>query len=124
MIEYVTVSDVDAALGPDWADGGDKDSAVYQANTYLNTYTFKAWETQPEAVTRAGAELARESAGGRLYSDATAAVKRKKVKADVVETETEYVAGNTPVSGAMRFIHSLLAPWIARRDATMLLKRL
>lgn len=124
MIEYVTVSDVDTALGPDWADGADKDAAVYQANTYLNAYRFKAWDAQPEAVTRAGVELAKESAAGRLYADSTAAVKRKRVKADVVESETEYQDGAEPRSGALQFVDSLLTPWVARRSTVQILKRL
>lgn len=124
MIEYVTVSDVDTALGPDWADGADKDAAAYQANAYLNAYQFKAWTDQPEAVTRAGVELARESAAGRLYADSTAAVKRKRVKADTVESETEYQDGSAPRSGALKFVDSLLTPWIARRSTVQILKRL
>lgn len=123
MIEYVTVPDVDTLLGPDWAGSGDKDLAVYQANAYLNTLRFKAWETQPETVTRAGAELAKEAAAGRLYADQTPAIKRKKVKADTVESETEYQDGAVPTSGAMSFISALLAPWIIKAAAVQFLRK-
>lgn len=124
MIEYVTVSDVDTILGAGWDGGADRDAAVYQANAYLNEYRFKSWETQPEAVTHAGAVLAKESATGNLFSDSAAAVKRKKVKADTVETETEFQDGAVPKSGAMKFVDSLLAPWIAKRGAVQILKRM
>jgi len=124
MIEYVTVSDVDTILGSGWEDGADKDAAVYQANADLNTYRFKSWETQPEAVTHAGAVLAKESAAGSLYADSSAAVKRKKVKASTVETETEFQDGAVPQSGAMKFVDSLLAPWVAKRSSVQILKRL
>jgi|SRR5690554_198626 len=124
MIEYITVGDVDSALPADWEGTGDKDEAVLQANAYLNTLRFKAWDTQPDAVTRAGAELARESAAGNLYQSTDGTVKRKKVKADTVESEKEYADGSIARSGSMQFVDALLEPWIVSGGSVQLLRRL
>lgn len=124
MIEYVTEADVDAALGAGWEGSGDKALAVLQANSYLNTLTFKAWEIQPDAVTRAGAELAKEAAAGRLYADTQGDIKRKMVDADGVKSEKEFREGSVARSGALQFVDALLAPWIVKRSATTILTRL
>ena len=124
MIEYVTEADVDAALGTGWEGSGDKALAVLQANSYLNTLTFKAWEAQPDAVTRAGAELAKEAAAGRLYAGTEGDLKRKRVKADTVESEKEYADGSVARSGALQFVDALLSPWVIKRTATAILRRL
>lgn len=124
MKEFITVAEVDALLPMGWQGSGDKDQGVLQANVYLNTLKFKAWETQPEAVTLAGAELAREGATGELYKSKDGDIKRKKVKADTVESEKEYVDGSVPISGKMQYINALLAPWLVGKTGIKILKRL
>ena len=124
MTEFVTVADVDAALGAGWEGAGDKALAVEQANAYLNTLAFKAWEAQPDNVTRAGAELAKEAAAGRLYADAEGALKRKRVKADTVESEKEYQDGAVARSGALQFVDALLSPYLLKRSASVIMGRL
>lgn len=124
MTEYITVAQVDQLLGTGWEGSGDKSLAVEQANAYLNTLAFKAWEAQPDSVTRAGAELAKEAAAGRLYEDSEGALKRKRVKADTVESEKEYQDGAQARSGALQFIDALLSPWLIKRTATAILARL
>lgn len=124
MTEYITVADVDQILGTGWEGSGDKALAVEQANAYLNTLTFKAWETQPESVTRAGAELAKEAAAGKLFVDTLGGIKRKRVKAEGVESEREYQDGATARSGALQFVDALLSPWVVKRSATTILVRL
>lgn len=125
MTEYVTVAQVDQLLGTGWEGSGDKTLAVEQANAYLNTLTFKAWETQPDSVTRAGAELAKEAAAGNLFADSSGPIKRKRAKAGEVETETEFGgAGGSPVSAGIAFAKALLAPWLKPLLATQIIKRL
>lgn len=124
MIEYITVADVEAALPAGWEGSGDKETAVLQANTYLNTLRFKAWDTQPDAITQAGAQLAKEAAAGNLYADSDGVMKREKVKADTVEYEGELADGSAPRSGALQFVDALLAPYIIRRGSVELLRRL
>lgn len=122
---FVTVEDVDTLLGTEWNGTGDKDRAVLEANTYLSGYSFKSWEAQPDEITRAGAELAKISAQGELYADSqTGIVKRKRVKADTVETETEFADGGGNVSGALSFVHALIGPWTANSGSVRLLRRL
>ena len=124
MIEFVTVADVDSVLGAGWEGSGDKELAILQANTYLNTLKFKAWEVQPEAVTTAGAYLAKESVDGSLYADSDGIMKREKVKADTVEYEGELADGSAPRSGALQFVDALLSPWVIKRGSVELLRRL
>lgn len=124
MIQYVTVADVDAALGPDWADAGEKDEAVLQANAYLNTLTFKAWDTQPDAVTTAGVYLAKDAAAGNLFADTDGELKRKYVKAEGVESEKEYQDGSVARSGTMQLIDALLSPWVEKASVVQIVRRL
>jgi hypothetical protein len=124
MVEFITVADVDTLLPADWAGDGDPELAVLQANAYLNTLTFKAWDEQPDAVTRAGAELAREAANKRLFVSSEGDVKRERVKAGDVEAETEFTEGSRPTTAAMAFVDALLAPWLERKAAWALLRRL
>lgn len=123
-MSFITAEQVDSLLGSDWAQAATKPLAVYQANTYLSTLNFKTWEEQPEAVTRAGAELAREAANERLFVESEGVIKRERVKGDTVEVDTEYAAGSTTVSSAMAFIDALLSPWLVKRQSWALLKRL
>lgn len=123
MVEFITVADVDALLPADWAGDGDPELAVMQANAYLSGLTFKPWDDQPEAITRAGAELAREAANNRLYADSEGVVQQERVKADTVEVSTTFAAGSTARSGALRFVDALLAPWIIKRSAVQFLRR-
>jgi hypothetical protein len=124
MTIYVTKADVDSLLGIGWEGTGDADRAVLEANTYLSSYTFKDWDTQPDEITRAGAELAKIAAQGELYADSQAGIKRKRVRADTVETETEYADGGGSVSGALSFVHALIRPWVINTGAVKILKRL
>lgn len=126
MVEFITVADVDTLLPADWAGDGDPELAVLHANAYLNTLTFKAWDEgeQPDAVTRAGAELAREAANERLFVSSEGDVKRERVKAGDVEAETEFTEGSRPTTAAMSFVDALLAPWLERKAAWTLLRRL
>lgn len=124
MKEFISVAEVDALLPMGWQGSGDKDVGVMQANTYLNTLNFKAWDSQPDAVTQAGAELARLGATGELFKDTEGTIKRKKVKADTVESEKEYAEGSQAISGAMQYINALLAPWVKGKPSVKILGRL
>ena len=124
MTDYVTVQQVDDLLGLGWEGDSDDARAVLEANAYLSALTFKSWETQPDAVTRAGAELARMSAQGKLYSDADPDVKRKMVKAGSVESETEYQDGSVATVGAMALVNDLLKPYLLNVGAVRLMQRL
>lgn len=110
MNDYITVAITDTLLGADWQNTGDADQAVLEANAWLTARNLPV-NPVPVAVERAGALLARESANGGLYIDTTGDVKRKRVKAGSVESETEYAVGDNRKTGTMRLILDLLRPW-------------
>ena len=112
MNEYVTVAKVDDLLGSGWQGDGDATQAVMEANVWLSARNLPD-DPIPTAVERAGALLARESAKGELYADSEGAIKRERVKASSVESETEYAGGSNPQSGTMRLVLDMLRPWLS-----------
>jgi len=115
MIEYITKATVDDLLGTGWEGTGDDDEAIIMANAWLSERQVRLNDddTTPADVERAGAYLAELAAADSLYADEGARVKRKRVKADTVESETEYQDGAAPSSGRFRFIRALINPYTA-----------
>lgn len=111
---YVTQSDVDTILGAGWEGSGDPVLAVQQANDWLLARSIPLPDntTQPDRIKRAGAYLAKMAAAGTLYADTRGDVKRKRVKADAVEVDTEYADGSRAVLGDMAYVTDLLRPWL------------
>lgn len=114
MTVYITVQDVDALLPMGWQGSGDKDEAVMQANTWLKARKVKVGDPVEQDIKQAGAYLAREAAQDKLYSDSEGAIKRKRVKADTVESEKEYMDGSKPVSGVLALVMDLLKPYLPK----------
>ena len=114
MTTYITVQDVDALLPMGWQGSGDKDVAVMQANTWLTARGVIAGNPIEDDILQAGALLAREAAQDKLYSDSEGAIKRKRVKADTVESEKEYMDGSKPVSGILSLVMDLLKPFLPK----------
>ncbi|MEG3078482.1 DnaT-like ssDNA-binding protein [Halomonas sp. 5021] len=112
MSDYITVAKADELLGAGWQGDGDADQAVMEANVWLSARNLPD-DPVPSAVERAGALLAKEAAKGELYASTTGSVKRKRVKADTVESETEYTTGDNRQSGTMRLVLDLLRPWLS-----------
>ncbi len=112
MTDYITVAIVDDLLGANWQGDGDAMQAVLEANVWLSARNLP-YDPTPDAVERAGALLAREAAKGELYADSEGAIKRERVKASSVESETEYVGGSNPQSGTMRLVLDMLRPWLS-----------
>jgi len=111
MTDYITVADVDQILGASWAEEADKAAAVLQANTWMTARAVVASDPAEEAIKTAGAYLAQESAAGTLYTDTQGDIKRTRVKADTVESETEYQDGARARSGNLSFVFDLLRPY-------------
>ena len=123
-MDFVTVESVDAALGAEWATAEQKPQAVIEANIWL-TARVKPVEPAPDAVTYAGALLAKEAATGQLYAAQDAAIKRKRVRVEgAIDTETEYTDGATATSGVMVQVSDLLKPYLLRSGSVRLLSRL
>lgn len=112
MNTYITKANVDELLGAGWEGTGDAELAVLQANAWLTAKGVALNDPVDDDVKLAGAYLAQEAASGRLYADSKGQIKRKRVKADSVESETEYMDGYTSRSGQMTFIMSLLGPFL------------
>jgi len=112
MAEYVTASDVGSVLGTGWEGTGDVDRALLEANAWLTSRGVQASDPVEQDIITAGAYLAQSAAQGELYADRTGAVKRKRVKADTVESETEYQDGAASSQGVMRLVLDLLRPYL------------
>lgn len=112
MTTYITVGDVDATLPPGWEGDGDKDRAVLEANTWLTSRGVASPTPTPDAVIQAGAALAKAAASGELYGDVEPALKRKRVKADTVESEKEWQDGAKARPGYLALVADLLRPYL------------
>ena len=120
---YITVEQVDSLLGSEWADPAAKTLAVQQANDWLTAKGVPV-DVDDDRITRAGAYLAKMAAAGTLYADTRGDVKRKRVKAGSVESETEYADGSRAVLGDMAYVNDLLKPWLNPFGASVrMLKR-
>jgi hypothetical protein len=120
---YITVEQVDSLLGSEWADPAAKPMAVAQANDWLTARNIPP-DADDDRITRAGAYLAKMAAAGTLYADTRGDVKRKRVKADSVESETEYADGSRAVLGDQKYIEDLLRPWLRPFGSVRILSRL
>ncbi|MBV4552278.1 hypothetical protein [Pseudomonas marvdashtae] len=125
MTDFITVADVDALLGPDWAGTGDPVLAVSMANAWLTAKINRpVADPTPEAIKLAGAQVAKEAAAGKLYTSTQKEVQSKTVSAQSgTSVSKTYVAGSTDQSAGVNFAMALLAPWI-KRSGVMMLKRI
>ncbi|MFW3166281.1 protein singed [Pseudomonas syringae pv. syringae] len=118
MATYITVADVDAALGASWAPESQKARAVMQANAYMTSLSLAGVDMKaiPEEVVQAGVELAQVAASGKLYQQQTeGAVASKTVKAGSVSTSKTFASidtgKSTSLPDGLQFALALLAPW-------------
>jgi len=77
----------------------------------------KVWlATQvPEPLKTASYQIIKGIIKGDLYQGQEQALKRKKVKADTVETEKEYQEGSIKLSASEQFILDLIKPYRKRK---------
>lgn len=124
MTDFITVADVDAQLGPDWAGTGDAVLAVAMANAWLTAKINRpVADPTPEAIKLAGAQVAKEAAAGNLYRATQKEVLSKTVSAQSgTSISKTYAEGSTDLSAGENFALALLAPWI-KRSGTIMLKR-
>ncbi len=120
---FITAEQVDSLLGSDWAQAAAKPLAVQMANDWLRAKGIPA-DIDDDRITRAGAYLAKMAAGGTLYADSRGDVKRKRVKAGSVESETEFQDGTKAVAGELKYVEDLLRPWLSPFGSVRILKRL
>lgn len=115
-MNYITIESVTEKLGSNWWADGDASLYVSQANAWLSAKRLVKFDEVPDAILLAGALLAKLSVSGELYKTTTeGVVKSKRVKADTVEVQKEYVSGSEQgKSSDMLFIEDLLAPYLER----------
>ena len=125
MTDFITVADVDASLGPDWAGTGDPVLAVAMANAWLTAKIKRAVpDPVPAEIKTAGAQVAKEAAAGNLYKSTQKEVLSKTVSAQSgTSVSKTYASGSTDLSTGENFALGLLDPWI-KRSGVMMLKRI
>lgn len=118
MATYITVADVDAILGTNWAPDDKKARAVLQANAYLTSLNLVGVDMTaiPDEVKQAGAELAVVASQGKLYQQQTeGSLEAKTVKAGSVSTSRTFASidssKSTSLPDGVQFALSLLQPW-------------
>jgi hypothetical protein len=124
MTDFITVADVDAQLGPDWAGTGDAVLAVAMANAWLTAKINRpVADPTPDAIKLAGAQVAKEAAAGNLYKTTQKEVRSKTVSAQSgTSVSKTYAEGSTDLSAGENFALALLAPWV-KRSGMIMLKR-
>ncbi|WP_110947391.1 hypothetical protein [Pseudomonas bohemica] len=125
MTDFITVADVNAQLGPDWAGTGDAVLAVAMANAWLTAKINRTVaDPTPDAIKLAGAQVAKEAAAGNLYKATQKEVLSKTVSAQSgTSVSKTYAEGSTDLSAGENFALALLAPWV-KRSGTIMLKRI
>lgn len=124
MTDFITVADVDALLGPDWAGTGDPVLSVTMANAWLTDKIQRAVpDPVPAEIKTAGAQVAKVAASGGLYKATQREVQSKTVSAQSgTSVSKTYTAGSADLTQGENFALALLAPWI-KRTGTFMLKR-
>ncbi|MGQ1127273.1 hypothetical protein ACT4VC_05140 [Acinetobacter baumannii] len=105
----------------------DSDKADYleKSEAYLLARNVKPDEdvTQvPEPLKTASYQIIKGIMKGDLYQGQEQALKRKKVKADTVETEKEYQDGFVKLNATEQYILDLIKPYCKRRSVMFIRK--
>lgn len=122
MPNFITVADVDALLGSDWAGSGDAVQAVTMANAWLTAKIARQVpEPVPDEIKLAGAQVAKEAAAGKLFQASQREVTSTKVSAQSgTFTEKTYAEGSVAITAGENYALVLIKPWAKRRGVTML----
>lgn len=116
-MQYITVADVDAALGAEWAADGEKARFVAMANAYLSALNLRPVpiDAIPDALVFAGVELAAAAAAGELYQQKTEGeVMSKSVKAGSVSSSKTYASISSTkdaMPARVQYALALIDPW-------------
>ncbi|WP_407501819.1 hypothetical protein [Acinetobacter baumannii] len=104
--------------GFDALSASDKAQYLQMSEAYLLARNVKPYEdvtTVPKALKMASYEVLKGIMRDELYQGQEQALKRKKVKADTVETEKEYQDGSVKLSAIEQFILDLIKPYSKRK---------
>jgi len=120
MLEYITVANVDTALGSNWAARDKKERAVLIANVWLTNKSLPERDPIPQEWKQAGAEIAKEAAAGNIYGTIETGVLSKSVKADTVSSSKTFSSNHRVTSAGESLALALLKPWLGSGGVFML----
>lgn len=108
---FITIADAETILGADFAPDGDKARLVLLANTWMKNRIGFVPDPLDPLLKDAACEIIKGIVSKAIYNGREQQLKRKKVKADSVESEKEYQEGSEAISSfeqiAIEFIDSL-----------------
>ena len=117
MIEYITVADIDAKLGNDWADSENaKARAVMITNVWLTNLKLPdTTNNQPlkDAILLAAVELIPDAVNGSLYAEVETGVLSETVSAQSgTSVSNTYSATHKTYTANENLALAILKPWL------------
>lgn len=109
---------IERVAGFDALSASDKADYLEKSEAYLLARNVKPFEDTtivPKALKSASFEVIKGIMKGELYQGQEQVLKRKKVKADTVETEKEYQDGSVKLSATEQYILDLIKPYCKRK---------
>ncbi|MFI7916858.1 hypothetical protein ACFMJ1_11940 [Acinetobacter baumannii] len=110
-MSFITVDDANSILGSDFAPDSDKARLVQLANVWMKNKIGFVPDPIDPLLKDASCEIIKGILAKEIYNGKDQQLKRKKVKADSVESEKEYQDGSEAISSfeqiAIDFIDSL-----------------
>lgn len=106
---FITIADAETILGTDFAPDGDKARLVLLANTWMKNEIGDVPDPVINNLKLAACEIIKGILANEIYSGKEPELKRKKVKADTVESEKEYQDGSFSLSSFEQIALALIA---------------
>ena len=116
---------IEHVAGFDALSASDKADYLQMSEAYLLARNVKPYEdtaTVPQTLKTASFQIIKGIMKGELYQGQEQALKRKKVKADTVETEKEYQDGSVKLTATEQFILDLIKPYCKRKSVFFIRK--
>lgn len=116
---------IERVAGFDALSASDKADYLEKSEAYLlarNVKPFEEVTAVPNALKTASYEVIKGIMKGEIYKGQEQALKRKKVKADTVESEKEYLDGSVKLSASEQYILDLIKPYCKRRSVIFVRK--
>ena len=117
---------IDNVEGFDALSDRDKARNLQMSEAYLiakNVKPYNDVNDVPSALKLASYEIIKGIMAGDLYKGVEQALKRKRVKADTVESEKEYQDGTVQLNATEQYILDLIKPY-AKRPSVVMLRRM
>ena len=97
-MSFITIAEAESILGADFADDSDKARLILLANTWMKNQIGFVPDPMHENYKLAACEIIKGILAKVIYSGQEQVLKRKKVKADSVESEKEFQDGSFVIS--------------------------